>query len=80
MEKVMRDKLCHVLAEYERLAAAMATQEVACDPDSYRKHAQAHKGIEDLARCFSRWQEQKASLAEAEEILRDEKDADMREL
>ena len=76
----MRDKLVHVVEEYDRLTAAMATQEVACDPNAYRKHAQAQKEIEELAQCFSRWQEQEQGLAEAEEILRDETDAEMRAL
>ena len=73
----MRDKLGEVLAESERLSAAMSTQEVASDPEAYRKHAQAHAQIADLVTCFKRYQECESGFKEAEAVLREESDADM---
>ena len=76
----MHEKLGRVAEEYERLTQAMATQEVASDPAVYRKHAQAHKEIEELVRCFARFQEQELALDEARQILREESDEELRSL
>ena len=73
----MREKLLAVLAESDRLGAAMATQEVASDPEVYRKHAQSRAEIADLVTCFKRYQEQEKSLIEAEAVLREESDPEM---
>ena len=80
MEDILREKLNTVVAESERLSAAMATQEVASDPDTYRKHAQKHKGISELVAAFQRFEEQEKSLEEAESVLKEEKDEEMRAL
>lgn len=73
----MRERLLTVAAESDRLSAAMSTQEVASDPEAYRKHAQAHAEINDLVRCFRRYEAQEQSLCEAEAVLRDESDPEM---
>ena len=73
----MRERLLTVAAESDRLSAAMSTQEVASDPETYRKHAQAHAEMNDLVRCFRRYEEQEQSLFEAEDVLRDENDPEM---
>ncbi len=73
----MREKLLAVLEESERLSAAMSTQEVASDPEAYRKHAQAHARIAELVTCFKRYQQTEVGLKEAEALLRDETDAEM---
>lgn len=73
----MREKLLAVLEESERLSAAMSTQEVASDPEAYRKHAQAHARIAELVTCFKRYQQTETGLKEAEALLREETDAEM---
>lgn len=73
----MRERLLTVAAESDRLSAAMSTQEVASDPEAYRKHAKAHAEMNDLVRCFRRYEEQEQSLREAEGVLRDENDPEM---
>ncbi|MBX3178095.1 MAG: peptide chain release factor 1 [Candidatus Hydrogenedentes bacterium] len=73
----MREKLRAVAAESDRLGAAMATQEVASDPEAYRKHAKSHAELADLVACFRRYQEQESGLREAEAVLREENDAEM---
>jgi peptide chain release factor 1 len=77
MDKSMRERLLTVAAESDRLSAAMSTQEVASDPEAYRKHAKAHAEMNDLVRCFRRYEEQEQSLREAEGVIRDENDPEM---
>ncbi len=76
----MREKLLAVVAEAERLTAAMSTQEVAADPDAYRKHAQAHAEIAEIVTAFKQYLLQEESLAEAEQTLKEESDAELLEL
>ena len=73
----MREKLLAVAAESDRLSAAMSTQEVAADPEAYRKHAKAHAEMNDLVRCFRRYEEQEEGLREAEAVIREESDPEM---
>ena len=80
MEQVMHDKLLAVVGDYDRLTRAMSTQEVASDPQVYRKHAQAQAEIEELVSCFRRYRLSEASLADAEEMLHEETDPEMLEL
>jgi peptide chain release factor 1 len=77
MDKTMRERLLTVAAESDRLSAAMSTQEVASDPEAYRKHAKAHAEMNDLVRCFRRYEDQEQSLREAEGVLRDENDPEL---
>ena len=46
----MREKLHAVEQEFNRLAEAMSTQEVAADPEAYRKHAKAHSDLSELGK------------------------------
>lgn len=73
----MREKLLTVAAESDRLSAAMSTQEVASDPEAYRKHAKAHAEMNELVRCFRRYEDQENSLREAEAVIREESDPEM---
>jgi peptide chain release factor 1 len=77
MDKTMREKLQAVVTESDRLGAAMATQEVASDPEAYRKHAKSHAEISDLVACFRRYEDQEKSLKEAESVLREESDPEI---
>jgi len=77
MEQVMYDKLLAVVEESKRLSHAMSTQEVASDPVAYRRHAKAQAEIEELVSCFGLYQLNEKRLQEAEEILREETDAEL---
>lgn len=77
MDKVMREKLRGVVSEYERLASAMSTQEVAADPKAYREHAKKHKDLEQIVQAFRRFETAEHGLAEAEQVLSEGADADM---
>lgn len=76
----MYHKLLALAEEHERLSQAMSTQEIASDPESYRRHAQAQSEISDVVTRFHRYQQEERRLAEADEILREETDAELREI
>ena len=80
MEPVMYSKLLAVAEEYDRLAREMATQEVATNPDAYCRRAKAQAGIQELVSCFKHYRLSEQRLAEAEQILREEDDAELREM
>lgn len=76
----MRERLLAVVAESERLTQAMASQEVASDPDRYRECAKKHAAVAPVAECFARYQQQELGLADADRELRDSEDPEMRAL
>ncbi|MCP4643476.1 MAG: peptide chain release factor 1 [bacterium] len=76
----MFNRLVALCEEYDRLTAEMSTQEVASDPVRYRDLAKAQSAMGDTVRCFRLYQTERERLDEAEEILRDESDAELREL
>jgi peptide chain release factor 1 len=80
MEKVMREKLRDVVAEYDRLSRDMASQEVASDPDRYMKCAKAQKHIEPLVDCFKKYENEENRLEQAEAILYEESDPELRQM
>lgn len=80
MERVMHEKLLDVVEEYERLSRAMATPEVASNPESYRRHAKAQAEIEDLVSCYRQYQINERRLNEANQILREESDHELLEM
>ncbi len=80
MDTITRDKLLAVAAEYDRLTKSMATPEVAVNPESYRRLAKAQAQISELVRCFRRFDAEERRLEEAERLLREEKDEELRQL
>jgi len=80
MEKVMREKLRDVLAEYDRLSREMASQEVASDHDRYMKCAKAQKRIQPLVDCFRKYETEENRLEQAEAILYEESDPELRQM
>ncbi|GMW02865.1 MAG: peptide chain release factor 1 [Candidatus Hydrogenedentota bacterium] len=78
MERVVYDKLLAVEREYERIAAEMATQEVASNPERYRTLAKSQHELAGAVECFRRYRRVEEQLKGAEEILRDESDAELR--
>lgn len=76
----MREKLRDVVAEYDRLSQQMASQEVASDHDRYMKCAKAQKRIQPLVECFKRYEHEEDRLQQAESILYEESDPELREM
>jgi len=80
MEPHVREKLLTVADEYDKLSNEMASPEVASDPRVYRRHAMKQAAMEELVSCFRHYQLSEQSLAEAEEILHDDSDPELREI
>ncbi len=77
MEDLMRGKLRAMAEEASRLSDAMGTQEVAADPDAYRKHARALASISELVSAFHRFESEEVRLVETEQMLHDESDPEL---
>jgi peptide chain release factor 1 len=75
----MLDKLHSVEANYEELAALLATPSVQSDSNEYRKHAKALAEIEPLVERFREYKGVLQEIAHAEELVKSG-DSDMREL
>ncbi|MCC6152310.1 MAG: peptide chain release factor 1 [Candidatus Hydrogenedentes bacterium] len=74
----MYDRLLALCGEHERLSREMATEEVATDPEKYRSHAKKVKSIDETVQEFRRYQRIEKHLAEAEQMLREETDPELR--
>ena len=80
MEAQLREKLASLTHEHEKLAAIMATPEVAMNRDVYKKHAQKYAELSDLVHAFERYKHEEAGFHEAQHVLHDEDDPDLLEL
>lgn len=80
MEARVREKLESLAGEYERLAEAMATPEIAMNAEAYRKHAQKYAELSELMHAFARYKSEESGLREAERILRTDPDPEVLEL
>jgi peptide chain release factor 1 len=76
----MRQRLLAICEEYDRLTAEMSTQEVASDPDWFRRLAKQQRSIEDAVRAFREYERHEKRLQESEQLLRDESDPELREM
>jgi len=76
----MYDRLLALCGEHDRLSRDMATQEVATDPERYRTLAKKLKSIEEAVQEFRRYQRIEKHLAEAEQMLREETDPELRQI
>lgn len=76
----MYDRLVALCDEHDRLQRDMSTQEIASDPVRYRTLAKQLKSIEETVQEFRRYQRIEKHLAEAEQILREENDPELREI
>ncbi len=76
----MYEKLLRIAEEFGRMTAEMSKQEVASDPEQYRKLAKAQAQIADIVSCFREYQQSEQRLEEAEAMLREESDGELREL
>lgn len=80
MERAVREKLLGLVAESDRLTQEMSDPEVASNPDAYRQRATKLSELQDVVRCFRRYQEVEKGLSDAEEMLYSESDPELREM
>ena len=76
----MRDKLLAVVGEHDRLTGVMSSPEVASNPETYLRYAKTLAEMTDLVRCFRRYEHEEARLREADQILHEEDDEELRQL
>ncbi len=76
----MYEKLLAISEEHDRLTHLMASPEVASDPERYRKTAQAQRAIDEVTSAFRRYQRYEKRLKDAEHMLREETDPELREM
>jgi peptide chain release factor 1 len=58
----------------------MSTQEVATDPERYRRLAKQQRSIEDAVKAFREYERYEKRLEDSEHLLRDESDLELREM
>lgn len=76
----MRQRLLAVCEEYNTLTAEMSTQEVATDPERYRRLAKQQRTIEDAVNTFREYERYEKRLEDSEQMLRDETDPELRDM
>ncbi len=76
----MRQRLLAVREEYNTLTAEMSTQEVATDPERYRRLAKQQRTIEDAVNTFREYERYEKRLEDSEQMLRDETDPELRDM
>jgi peptide chain release factor 1 len=80
MDDVLRQKLVAIDHEYERLTERMSDQEVAANPQEYQKLAKTQSDMQDIVRAFREFVRLDKALQGAREMLREEKDHELRGL
>lgn len=73
-------KLDAVVERYEKLTQKMSDPSLYDDPEEYRKISTEHKHLEELVSSYKHYKEVQSAVEEAKDILKDEKDEDMREM
>jgi peptide chain release factor 1 len=80
MDDSIHKKLLTILDEYNRLTEMMSSQEVASNPSEFRKCAKAQKDLGELIQAFRRHESQAERLRQAEQILYEESDPELRQM
>lgn len=76
----MWEKLEELEARYDELSLTLADPEVIADHNQWRKHAKAHADLEEVVRVYREYKEVNQELADNQEMLDDELEADFRKL
>lgn len=76
----MFERLQEVEDRYEELGQKLVDPEIVVDPHEYHKHAKAHADLEDIVSKWREYKNVRREIEEAEGILRERLDDDMREL
>lgn len=78
--KLPREKLEHLEKEYDELTKKLGTPEVLSDRKKLKELSIHRMEIEPSVMFYKKWKELDAKEVEAREIIRDEKDEDLRKL
>jgi len=76
----MFDKLSDIVTEFEELTVKLSDPEVIQDHSLFRKLSKRHAELEPVVRAYRRYLDLNDQLKDAQELLNESDDADMREL
>ncbi|NJN16013.1 MAG: peptide chain release factor 1 [Oscillochloris sp.] len=76
----MFDKLASVEARYEELSELMSQPDVATNPTILQQYAREQRDLEAVVTAYREYRRAQNNLAEAQAVLNDGSDADLREL
>ncbi|GAB4440782.1 MAG: peptide chain release factor 1 [Chloroflexi bacterium OHK40] len=76
----MFDKLSSVATRYEELGELMARPEVVSNPTLLQQYAREQRELEDVVAAFRDYQQAQRALAEAQAVLDETSDGELREL
>ena len=76
----MFDKLASIEARYQELEDLLADPDVTADYEKVVEYSKERAGIEDMVAAYRRYLSMQSDLQGAREMLREESDAEMREL
>ncbi len=74
----MYERFESLVARYEELGDALATNEIAMDPERSLKLLRERAALEDTVNAYRLWKNLEAQVAEVTAMLHDESDADLR--
>ena len=73
-------KLDAVVEKYDQLTKKMSDSELYKNPAEYRRISTEHKNLEEIVEAYKEYKTIKESLEEAKDILKNEKDEELREM
>ncbi|MBI5610325.1 MAG: PCRF domain-containing protein, partial [Deltaproteobacteria bacterium] len=76
----MFERLQSVAARYDELGEALATNEIAADPEKSIKLMRERSAIEEVVLAYKAWSDNQKQIDEANELLASETDPELREM
>ncbi|MBE6636380.1 MAG: peptide chain release factor 1 [Ruminococcaceae bacterium] len=74
----MLSKLKEAELRFEAIEAALSSPDVAADPEALRRHMQEYRRLSPIIEAYRRFLSAERRLSEAEALLRDEQDSELR--
>ncbi len=76
----MYEKLDEVVERYQRLTEKLADPTIYDRQDEFRKVSGERSSLEEVVQCYTEYKKALQNIEDSKEILKNEKDADMREM
>ncbi len=77
MDTLLREKIRAIVDEYNRLNEKMASPEVACDPEAYRRLVKTQREMEDIVQAYQLFELKEKHLNHTEEVIKEETDFEL---
>lgn len=76
----MIEQLEAIAQKYRELTEMLSNPDIVSDQEKFRKYAKAHSDLQTKVDMYQEWKDLSAQLKDSEGMLRDEQDAEMKEL